>query len=54
MLGNNWNYQQDSARPYLHHLAQEWYSFPRSVASPPISLMYASWTIDYGTSWLNV
>ena len=24
MLGSNWTYQQDSARPHIHYLTQEW------------------------------
>ena len=24
MLGSNWTYQQDSARPHIHHLTHEW------------------------------
>ena len=24
MLGNNWTYQQDGARPHTHHLSQKW------------------------------
>ena len=24
MLGSNWTYQQDSTRPHIHHLTQEW------------------------------
>ncbi len=24
MLGSNWTYQQDGARPHTHHLTQKW------------------------------
>ena len=24
MLGSNWTYQQDSAKPHVHYLTQEW------------------------------
>ena len=24
ILGSNWTYQQDTARPHVHHLIQEW------------------------------
>lgn len=24
MLGNNWTYQQDGAKPHTHHLSQKW------------------------------
>ena len=35
MLGSNWTYQQDSAKPHIHYLTQEWcaifmISFPSS------------------------
>ncbi len=26
MLGNNWTYQQDGARPHIYYLSQKWYA----------------------------
>ena len=42
MLGSNWTYQQDSARPCIHHLTQEWCAkhFPDFISKkrwPPSS-----------------
>ena len=54
MLGSNWTYQHNSARPHLHHLTEEWCAkpFPNFISKkcwPPNSpdlcpLDYSSWS----------
>ena len=56
MLGSNWTYQQDSARPHIHHLTQEWCvrHFPDFICkkgSPPNSPDLC--LVDYSL-WNNV
>ena len=59
MLGSNWTYQQDGAKPLIHHLTQEWcakyfHNFIFKKRPSPIPLICVLWIIVYGTIWLNV
>jgi len=65
MLGNNWTYQQDGARPHTHHLSQKWCAdhFPDFIPKnrwPPNSpdlcpLDYSLWNeIVESMDWDNI
>ena len=62
MLGNNWTYQQDGARPHIHSLNQRWCAdhFPTFIPKnrwPPNSLDlcpldYSLWSeVAAGMDW---
>jgi hypothetical protein len=68
MLGNNWTYQQDGARPHIYRLSQKWCAdhFPAFISkerwppnSPDLSpLDYSLWnelaqSMDYGNITTN-
>ncbi|CAM4872860.1 unnamed protein product [Rotaria socialis] len=56
MLGSDWTYQQNGARPHTHRFTQEWCAenFSGWSVGHPIHLTYAPWITVYGTSWVNV
>jgi hypothetical protein len=65
MLGNNWTYQQDGARPHTHHLSQKWCAdhFPDFISKdgwPPNSpdlcpLDYSLWNeLAESMDWKNI
>ncbi|CAM2725078.1 unnamed protein product [Rotaria socialis] len=56
MLGSDWTYQQNGARPHTHRFTQEWCAenFSDWSVGHPIHLTYAPWITVYGTSWVNV
>ena len=67
MLGNHWTYQQDGAKPHIHHLSQEWCADPNHFPDfipknrwPPNSpdlcpLDYSLWNeVAEATNWNHV
>ncbi|CAF1439527.1 unnamed protein product [Rotaria sordida] len=67
MLGNHWTYQQDGAKPHIHHLTQKWCAnpdhFPDFISKdrwPPNSsdlcpLDYSLWNeLAKSMDWKNI